>query len=839
MTNSFITSKLVKSGDHKEGRLQIETFEKAYLASCGRPISWHQKAAKRLISIFGNSSALAEKLIRNPSWADILINDPAWNKRKSINELNSELQSQIREINTGDIEAFKKALRHFKYRHMIRIVARDLDASPSVNEILGEWSDVADAIIAATYDAALKIAGSQFGSPMWKLDGGQLEPCSGMVIALGKLGSRELNMSSDIDLLCLYESDDGETLGGLSGKLTNHEFFTKVISLLTKILSQVTEDGFVFRCDHDLRPEGPKGPLVNSVLAAERYYEIFGQDWERQMLIRARPIAGDISLGEAFIEYISPFVYRRSLSLGDLTHLKEMKEKIETKTLKESYAENVKLGRGGIRELEFLVQGFQQVFGGHIKKIRTPNTFEAIDALMNCHLIHPHGARIIKESYAFMRRLENMIQIHLDTQTYELPQTIEGLGALARRMGPYDEESLISEWRRHSTSIHRLFAGLFKKDYEKLELKEAMNANLITCNSEEEKADSLPWFKRQETKRLVRLDLEGKIVLPDLLKALTLTAEVVIQTARRLAVDSLISRFGEPLHEDSSPALFTIMGFGRLGSREIDYGSDLDLCFLYSGEGKTTGPNIISNQEFFTRVSQRIISLISINSRYGRAYIIDSELRPSGHQGSLVATLNSFSHYHTHKSQLWERFALLKARAIVGDDNFIDAVRSALLELAYKKSAPSKENIKEEIKILRQRFEEEAANEKEGVYNLKIGYGGNTDIEQIMQFLQLTNSNDHASLQIQNGFEIIKNLHELSILDENTYETINSAYYFNRSLMAKLRLFTRSATDLLDFAAPYIEPISKLLGFSTPKSLKDKFEEQRRQTRRLFLGFFS
>ncbi len=820
----MIHSMIRHSAEPESGALFLSRFEDAYREATGNAFGWDLPSAKQVATIFGNSTALAEKLIRNPTWAGDFASDKKWAKKRSREEIEKDLSSIVEIQQPMDTAGWQRALRHFKYRQMIRIAARDLASAPKVAELLREWSDVADIAISAAYDCALKMCAAQFGEP---------GSCTGAVIALGKLGGRELNMSSDVDLLCIYRTDEGTTSGGPKDRLSHHEFFTKVVTLFTQILSPVTEDGFVFRVDHDLRPEGPKGPLVNSLEAAERYYETFGRDWERQALIRARAVAGDLELGRQFIDEVQPFVYRRSLSIGDLSHLKEMKNMMEAKT--KHISEDIKFGRGGIRELEFLIQAFQQVFGGRFRDVRVQNTFDAIDALEKNDLIHPHGAATLKEAYSFLRRLENMLQIANDQQIHHLPRDAKGLAETGRRMGI--DADVLHEWRRHGRLVHKLFRGVFEADYERLELEEAITANLATCTTDEERADSLPWFKHQEVRRLSHLDINNKIALPDLLKRLTLVAEVVLGTAWELASKNLMKRYGMPSHENGTRASFAIAGFGRLGSREIDYGSDLDLCFLYSGEGRTKGPEVISNSEFFTKLSQRVISLISIHSRYGRAYQIDSELRPSGHQGSLVATLESFRNYHSNEAKLWERQALLKSRVIAGDEPFAKETRITLTGLAYKAPTLPEEEMRRQITKLRSRFETEVAQEGEGTYNLKIGSGGMADIEAIIQYHQLIYAKKHTELWIQNGFELINVLHDISYITDEYYEIINRAYSYYRRLMSRLRLFTHSATDLIDRKAPYIEALAGTFG-QTTEDLIGGLENERREVRKLFNRIF-
>jgi glutamate-ammonia-ligase adenylyltransferase len=463
-------------------------------------------------------------------------------------------------------------------------------------------------------------------------------------------------------------------------------------------------------------------------------------------------------------------------------------------------------------------------------------------ALAQHQLIHPHGSKVLNEAYSFFRRLENMIQIVNDQQTHCLPHDPSEITALARRMslnGEFSEKSrLLSEWRHHSRLVHRLFNGLFEADYERVELEEAISANLATCTTHEEKADSLPWFKHQEVKRLALLDLNNKIAIPDLLRRLSLVAEVVVHTAWLLACESLTERFGEPSLENGSRASFAILGLGRLGTSEIDYGSDLDLCFLYSGDGKTSGPEVINNPEFFTRLSQRIISLISVNSRYGRAYQIDSELRPSGRQGSLVTTLDTFCEYHLTKAKLWERQSLLKARVITGDETFCKEIKSTLVNLTYKTPLPDESQMLSEIFKLRQRFEIEKAKEKEGVYNLKIGCGGTADIEMIIQYSQLKNVKKQSELWVQNSFDLLEALLNINILNVEYYDILYSSLQFYRLLTARQRLFTNSATDLLDFNAPHIAALTQSLGYASPEVLKAELEKIRQSIRDLYNVYF-
>ncbi|HPM41639.1 MAG TPA: hypothetical protein PLY45_04310, partial [bacterium] len=523
------------SADPERGRADLARFEEAYREAFGRPVDW--VSSPLVLRIFGNSRCLTDRLIANPNWLDEISESP---KPKDRERLTSELEEKL--LGCEGKECFDAAARKFKYREMSRLVAMDLAGEAPAREMLAEWSDAADLLIDAAYRRAHAAVASRFGAPLLP-DG---SPCEGSVIALGKLGGRELNLSSDVDLLFIYSSDDGGASSASGQVITNHEWFVRLASAVTRVLTAVTSDGFLYRVDHELRPEGPQGPLANSVDAALRYYEYFGRDWERQAMIRARPCAGSLPLGGAFVEGLRPFVYRRTIGLSDLAHMREMKGRTAEEAAKSSPSFDVKHGTGGIREAEFLVQAIQVLHGGQAPSLRKTNTFEAIDALSSAHLMHPHGAAHLSRSYSFLRRLENMIQCEDDAQTHTFPADAAAVKALARRMGFPDASELEAETLRHTRGVARLFGAIFEADYERQELEDALEDNLSRADDEEEAADSLAWFRQSEARRLAALDLEGAIPLPRLLRRLTLIAEVVANSAWRIAMRRLVARYGNP-----------------------------------------------------------------------------------------------------------------------------------------------------------------------------------------------------------------------------------------------------------------------------------------------------
>ncbi len=832
---------LACAADPEAGLCQLKSFEKAYEKAMGCEFNWAAQGAHELVRLFGNSRVLAQRLISHPHWANDIALSPYSSSRKSKEVISAELGAMIDGAEPhGNEDAFMTALRHYKYREMARIAMRDIACSEEVRELLAEWSDVADALIQAAWQRAYDSLTQKLGTPHCPSREGNDIECTGSVISLGKLGGRELNLSSDVDLITIYASDEGGTIHRHKPSITNHEFYVQLTALFTRLLSKVTLNGFVFRIDHELRPEGASGPLSNSLDAIERYYEYFGSDWERQALIRARPIAGDLKLGNAFMDAVQPFVYRRSITLKDLAHMRKMKKQMELSSERQGDSYDIKHGPGGIREVEFLTQAICLLFGGTISSVRQSNTFEAFDALAAAALIHPYGASRLRSAYSFLRRIENMLQAADDLQTHKLPRGENGLAGLARRMGyrnlnAHDAaDEFVFDLKRHKQGVERLFTALFAADYERLELMDAIRDNAARATNEEEEIESLAWFRNQEIKRIQQSDIAGGMPLHRVMRRLTLAAEAVLECAWDMAAKKLEAKYGIPGLEDGSRAGFAIVGMGSLGSSEVDYGSDLDLCFIYAGLGKTNGAKPISNVEYFTKLAQKIIFMVSLPGRYGRAYQVDSELRPSGSEGALVASLESFHNYHSNDAHIWERLSLLKARAITGDDEFLKQVRTELCELAYKSPPPAADKIKAEIARIRERTIRERVKLKPHTFNIKIGRGGSADADSMIQLHQLMGAQKHAELWKQNSFEALTALRELGLIDASLLEELEDHISFYRKILSRTRLLTGRATDEINMEADYIDALSAYMNCTTFDELKQEIERHMNDVRLLF-----
>ena len=354
----------------------------------------------------------------------------------------------------GDGEGVSAALRRFARCEKLRIAARELlpGAESDVDVTARELSDLADVCTDIAVREALTWADARFGVPLTSSG----ERCRFVVIGMGKLGGRELNAGSDIDLLLFYETDEG-TVG--SGDTTLHEYFVRVTQRLTTTLDEATGEGFVFRVDRRLRPEGARGPLVNAALAAERYYESWGRTWERAALVRARPMAGDLSLGEEILSALGPFVWRRGVDPALAAEMGGMLTRARTEA-KGDVERDLKLGPGGIREAEFFVQSLQLIWGGREPSLRCTNTLEALRRLRARGLVTDKEARELEAAYLTLRRLEHRIQFATGLQTHDLPDDEALLHRIARSMGFASTAELLRDLERTRRRVAARFATL-------------------------------------------------------------------------------------------------------------------------------------------------------------------------------------------------------------------------------------------------------------------------------------------------------------------------------------------------------------------------------------------
>ena len=360
-------------------------------------------------------------------------------------------------------EQLSVLLRRLRRREMVRIAWRDITSSAHLEETMRDLTALAEGCLSSALQALHEWARDEYGAPT---RGDDNRGPGLMVIGMGKLGGRELNFSSDVDLIFVHPGS-GRTGGGQKGAVTHDEFFTLLARRLINAVGAVTPEGFVFRVDTRLRPFGEGGPLVVSRDALEDYYQQFGRDWERYALVKARPVAGDIQGGREVLRLLQPFVYRRYLDYEVFDSLRSMKALVETEITKKGLRDHVKLGPGGIREIEFICQVFQLLMGGRVPELQEPSTLKTLDLLAARGLLPQDACRELGRAYRFLRTVEHRLQEYDDRQVHLLPQTSEGLDRLAFSMGYASREAMLEEMRHHRDVVHGHFSKLLatKKAY--------------------------------------------------------------------------------------------------------------------------------------------------------------------------------------------------------------------------------------------------------------------------------------------------------------------------------------------------------------------------------------
>ncbi len=425
-----------------------------------RTLAEHPGAVPLLARLGGSSQVLADVLRRRPSSLAWLL-EPATMRLWFAEDLAADLAQTLGPFEAR--EARMNALRRFKYRHLLRIGARDLLGDADLSGTTEELSHLADACIGQALREAAATVSQAYGAPLGA-DGSE----TGLaVIAMGKLGGDELNYSSDIDLMFVYGADGETTGGGAGGRLANGEYFARLCRELVGLLEEITDEGSAFRVDLRLRPEGRMGGIVLSLDGYREYYRDRAELWERQALIKARIAAGDAAVGARFRELGCRTVYRPGLDARIVPAIRAMKAQIDSAVrAKGNEATNVKLGRGGIREIEFIVQALQLLYGGDDPWLREANTLKAIFRLTERGYLAPDLGRRLSRAYEHLRTVEHRLQILHEFQTHTLPKDGLELGRVARRVGiqappARAAREFQARHRTVTTSVHRAFREFF------------------------------------------------------------------------------------------------------------------------------------------------------------------------------------------------------------------------------------------------------------------------------------------------------------------------------------------------------------------------------------------
>ncbi|MEE5125634.1 bifunctional [glutamate--ammonia ligase]-adenylyl-L-tyrosine phosphorylase/[glutamate--ammonia-ligase] adenylyltransferase [Pseudomonas alliivorans] len=405
--------------------------------------AWPESRRLAFDRVCAASDFVTEQICRDPRMLLDMADAGELERSFSAGELRGQIANALGTATTDD--ELGRNLRRQRMRHQVRIIWRDLTRQADLIETCRDLSDMADACIDLACQWLHERLCQQFGTPTGRRTG---LPQQMVILGMGKLGAVELNLSSDIDLIFGYP-EGGETVG-VKRPLDNQEFFIRLGQRLIKALDPVTVDGFVFRVDMRLRPYGSSGALVLSFNALEQYYQDQGRDWERYAMIKARVVGGDQKAGAELLEMLRPFVYRRYLDFSAIEALRTMKQLIQQEVKRKGMAENIKLGAGGIREVEFIAQAFQLIHGGRDLSLQQRPLFKVLKTLEGQGYLPGAVTEELREGYEFLRYTEHAIQAIADRQTQMLPDNEQDQARIALMMGFSDWASFHEQlmyWR--------------------------------------------------------------------------------------------------------------------------------------------------------------------------------------------------------------------------------------------------------------------------------------------------------------------------------------------------------------------------------------------------------
>lgn len=875
-----------------------------------------------------------------------------------------------------DDQTFMQQLRKWRNYEMIRIAWRDIAGWSTLEENLRDLSNLATTVVDYTAQRLYKDLSKRFGTPYNKL----AEPQPFVIIAMGKLGGEELNFSSDIDLIFTYPCA-GETRGGSSRNLDNQEFFIRLGQRLIHILNNITPDGFVFRVDMRLRPFGESGPLAMNFNALEDYYQTHAREWERYALIKARVISGGVELEKQLFKMLKPFVFRRYLDFSAFESLRDLKSQIDQEVRRKGNENNIKLGLGGIREIEFICQAFQLIRGGRQPALQIRYVLTVLDRLQEYELLPKEVVEELKTAYRFLRKTEHRLQAIEDKQTQNLPTDPLTQQRLAFSMGFQSWEEFYEVLQTHRNQVHDHFKHVItgqqetindqhyntpehsyilnilkdiwfqiehnkqidrhnllqllkesqfqepddileqllklkaspslrhrsKQGQERLDiLMPLLLAQVLTCGRQatvlervlklieavakrsvylalliehplaliqlvrlcaesawiadqisrypllldelldqrrlydilnvkeidnairaqlahipqedlEMQMDSLRHFKRAQVLKIAAAELNEQLSLEKVSDHLTAIADAMIRQTLTIAWKQQIEKYGEPYcrdHDQHPESLrkagFCVIAYGKAGGLEMSYSSDLDLVFLHDSRGgfqMTEGEHQIDNHVFFSRLVTKIIHLLTTSTSAGVLYEVDPRLRPGGKSGLLVSSLEAFHDYQIHQAWTWEHQALIRARAVAGNEDCIQHFNYIRKEVLTRPKPLEK--LKTEIHHMRQKMRDNLDKTNSKKFDLKQGVGGITDIEFITQYHVLRYAPEYPDILNETSMlHLLRELKKHGLLKTNIYDDLSTAYRIYRIRQHQLALQLQPAYIDISELQYYREKVS-------------------------------
>ena len=905
----------------------------------------HPAALHYILVVFSYSRFLAESLIHQPELV-IWLHRPA--QRHGLERLKSfdDLQEEFARFEATAFDLGPAViLARFKRREYLRIMLRDVLGISTLADTTLELSRLADVLLDRARRICEQRLENSYGAPRFLDAAGRLQPACVAVLSLGKLGAQELNYSSDIDLMFLYDHD-GETSGGSAGAISNTEFFIRLAQAILKLVTEVTPEGAAFRVDLRLRPRGAEGDLAISLPSALDYYRRRGREWEMQMLIKARCSAGDAELARVFLRELHPLIYKPEFNVGAVEAVLNAREEI-TRELRrprgtapraaQHAAEwNVKLSPGGIRDIEFLTQCLQRVYGGADPWLAQPSTLVALQRLHDKgHLTGQDFSRL-GSAYEFLRRVEHRLQLRDGLQRHTLPEAPDALDRLARRCGieaaanRAPREELLSRITRNFAEVRGIYERILRpqlqegaapavepaaqpdpgegalmrrlrrehpaiagavaetaaesESYARRGLYRFLSSAVLEHAVMEQLAQHPRWIAQagdlfarsdlvaemlsrnpQEIAVLADPGLAGfrgpmaagaadfqegmaalrvayrRGVLATLVRSLTsrsvgatepfATCETLSRLAEEAIAGALHLAARDVMGEaDLAGAPFAVIALGRLGTREMDVGSDADLVFLI--DDRLT----VEERDEWRRLAERFVHVVSSHTREGLLFPVDTRLRPRGAEGEMLQTTGYVRDYFRTEAQGWEAATYLKARAIAGNlalgSEALGGVR-AMLAVRFRAEPGSVAELARQLVHTRSRLEKEGTGPRAKGEFKKLS-GGYYDIEYLLAFLLLARSPNLP--EPAHPLHQVASLEAAGLLERSDARALRGATLLYRGLDHALRVITGRPAHRLPEPA-LAERATTLLhqwGIPVEGSLEEAIARARQQVRALY-----
>ena len=899
------------------------------------PIAYNIERGAEIAAIFPDISPEIRDLIYGTAgcspYLSVIIKRQADWLRPAFENPQTEIEALFKELKSAPLEQLKPMLRQAKAKMAAITALADLGGIWPLEKVTGTLTDFADLAV----DAALKalIAAEIKRGKLPGMSAEDVATAGGMVVlSMGKMGAGELNYSSDIDLICLFDetrfSDDDYQDARAS--------FIRVTRKMTALLSDITNDGYVFRTDLRLRPDPSTTPVCLSMDTAMRYYEGLGRTWERAAHIKARACAGDIAAGEAYLKRLSPFIWRKHLDFAAIQDAHDMRLRIrEHKGLGGPIVlegHNMKLGRGGIREIEFFTQTRQIIAGGRDPDLRSRETVPALKALVEKEWIPENVAKLLIERYRSHREVEHRLQMVNDAQTHDLPKQPEEFDRLANFMGMCGAEKLRGRLMSELNEVHDLTEGFFAptdnanpeiealpegasdiiarwpgyaamRSSRAVEIFETLRPDIMArLQKAANPFEALVQFDGflaglpagvqlfslfQANPQLIDLIIDICTTAPVLARYLSRNSQVLdgvlggdffatwpgktgleqqlvnhlakiddyeakLDAARRwkkewhfrigvhhlrglldaqgagcqyadlaeacvAAVWGPVADHFSQKHGAAPGNGATVLGLGSLGAGQLNAESDLDLIVIYDAHGQdgSDGRRPLLTRPYYSRLTQALVTALSAQMPEGRLYEVDMRLRPSGRQGPVATSLQSFVSYQQDEAWTWEHLALTRARSVAGNMALgaqIEVFRRVLLK---EKSAGA--DVLKDVADMRARLAQ--AKPARGAWEAKLGPGRMQDIELVAQTAALLAADPARDImgQLAAG-------QNTGWLTNTQHDTLVNAYRILWQLRETTKLLTENALVMDEIGEGGRAFILRELGHDSVETLKNALD---------------